>query len=699
MTTKNKLVIVESPAKARTLDKILGQSYTLKATMGHIRDLPKSQLGVDIEEDFTPKYVTLRDKSRIIKELKQAIRDAGTIYLATDPDREGEAIAWHLKEITGNGKKNYRRVVFHEITKEAIERAFKTTRPLDIKLVDAQQARRILDRLVGYKLSPLLWRKVAKGLSAGRVQSVAVRIIVEREREIESFKPQEYWSIQAELAKRTGQGKSFRALLIGLVSGQKLEIKKGLQAEEIKAELEDSDYRVLKIKTKKTSRQPVPPFITSTLQQEAWRKLRFSAKQTMVVAQQLYEGLPIGDEGNSGLITYMRTDSTRVARSAVAETRDLIKEKYGSDYIPAHARSFTRRVKGAQEAHEAIRPTRIWRQPLAVKSYLNNAQYHLYRIIWERMVASQMAAAVFENTITDIEARHTPSKTRYLLRITSQINIFPGFTRLYTEGRDEEKEVVPSTPSLEEREELKLLEIYTKQHFTQPSPRFTEATLIKVLEQFGIGRPSTYAPIISTIQERNYITKINGALKPTELGIIVNDIVVQYFGNIIDISFSAAMEDKLDKIADEGLAWRQVIRDFYKPFNEDLEKAVASIERVKLAPEEVSETCPNCDRKLVIKSGRFGKFLACPGYPECKFTKPYVIKTDIKCPEAGCGGDIIEKRSKKAKIFYGCSNYPDCRFAVFNKPLPQPCPECCNLLTAYRNQARCIKCGYKGKVK
>ncbi len=693
-----KLVIVESPAKARTLERILGKGYSLKATMGHVRDLPKSQLGVDVENKFTPKYVSLRDKNKVIKELKEAIKKTASVYLATDPDREGEAIAWHVQELGGNSRKDYRRVVFHEITDEAIKQAFKNSRQLDCNLVNAQQARRILDRLVGYKLSPLLWRKVAKGLSAGRVQSVAVRIIADREREIENFTSEEYWSLTAELSKKAGEETPFRALLIGLVNGQKLEIKNQKQAEELKGDLGGSDFSVLKIRKKKVSRQPAPPFITSTLQQEAYRKLRFSARQTMSVAQQLYEGLPLGGGGATGMITYMRTDSMHVARSAVAEVRDYIGEKYGNKYLPANARNFTKKVKGAQEAHEAIRPTSIKRQPSAVKLHLTSSQYRLYKLIWERMVSSQMAAAVYEYVNTDIEAKHKPSKMRYLLRVNSQVNIFPGFTALYTEGRDEEKEETPPTPPLEEAEALKLLGVYEKQRFTQPPPRFTEATLIKSLEQFGIGRPSTYAPIISTIQDRNYIIKENGSLKPTELAFVVNDLIVQNFAEIVDIGFTVQMENKLDQIASGGLPWQEVVADFYIPFNQELEKATDSIERVKLAPEEVDEACPNCGRKLVVKSSRFGKFLACPGFPECKFTKPYAKKLNVKCPE--CDGDIVEKRSKKGKIFYGCSNYPRCEFAAFNKPLEEPCPSCGKLQTAYRtNQARCIKCGHTGKVK
>jgi len=696
---KDSLVIVESPAKARTLTKLLGKGYNLKATLGHIRDLPKSQLGVDTEKDFTPKYVVVRKRTKVINELKKLARLAKTIYLATDPDREGEAIAWHLKELTKQNEKEYKRVVFHEITKEAIDSAFKKTRPINMELVNAQQARRILDRLVGYKLSPLLWRKVRRGLSAGRVQSVAVRIIVEREREIEKFIPEEYWVIEAELSKiEAAKTPPFRALLVGVLGGKKLEIHSQKEAAEVKGKLFESRYRVHKIKSKKVNRRPPPPFITSTLQQEAWRRLRFSAKRTMAVAQQLYEGLPVGDEGSVGLITYMRTDSTRVARQAVKETRDFIAQKYGNDYLPPHARSFNVQAKGAQEAHEAIRPTKIWRQPSLIKPFLNNEQLKLYKLIWERMVASQMAAAVFSSVTVDIEARHPLLKERYLLRSSSLKNIFPGFKVLYSEaGNNDDEKKGKILPLLEEKEELKLNDVFTEQRFTQPPPRFTEATLIKTLEQLGIGRPSTYAPIISTILDRDYVVKTNGSFKPTELGMVVNDLLVEHFEKIVNIEFTATMEDELDKIANEGLNWVRVVREFYNPFESDLAEASNVMKKVELAPEQVAETCPNCGKQLIVKTGRFGKFLACPGYPECKFTRSFSLKTGASCPE--CGSELVEKRSRKGKKFYGCSDYPNCSFATNMKPLAKPCPQCGSLLTEYRGKwEKCIKCQYKARL-
>jgi DNA topoisomerase-1 len=699
--TGRKLVIVESPAKARTLGRILGRDYNLKASMGHVRDLPKSRLGVDVENGFAPKYVVPRAKGKVVKELREAARAASTIYLATDPDREGEAIAWHLTEVTRTDRKPYRRVVFHEITEGAIRRAFKTPRAIDIELVNAQQARRILDRLVGYKISPLLWRKVRRGLSAGRVQSVALRIIVEREREINQFTPEEYWVIEAELNKKgVPDTPSFRARFIGLADGTKLGIHNQEEASEICDVLKKAGYRVVKINTKKVSRRPAPPFITSTLQQEAWRKLRFSAKQTMALAQQLYEGLSIGDEGSVGLITYMRTDSTRVSRAALAETREFISTRYGAEYLPSHARSFTTVVKGAQEAHEAIRPTKIWREPSLVKQYLNTAQFRLYQLIWQRMVASQMQAALFENTTVDIEAKHPASSTRYLFRTQSSVNIFPGFMVLYTAGKDEDEAEDGKgspLPPLEKGDELRLLGLFPEQRFTQPPPRFTEATLIKTLEQWGIGRPSTYAPILSTIQEREYVTKVKGGFEPTELGFVVTDLLIKHFPNIVNIEFTAQMEDELDEIAGRKRGWGDVVQDFYTPFEKSLLSASELMERVKLPDEITSEVCPQCGKPLVVKTGRYGKFLACSGYPECKFTKSHQVRTGVSCPE--CGSELVERINRKKRTFYGCSNYPKCRFATNQRPLPQPCPECGGLLTQYRGKwAKCAKCGYKGRL-
>jgi DNA topoisomerase-1 len=539
---------------------------------------------------------------------------------------------------------------------------------------------------------------VRRGLSAGRVQSVAVRIIVDREREIENFVPVEYWSIEAELAK-TAETPTFRANLIGLSDGTKLEIHNEAEATEVAAELKQASYKVIKVGTKKANRQPAPPFITSTLQQEAWRKLHFPAKLTMQIAQELYEGLPIGDEGSVGLITYMRTDSTRVSRAAIAETRDFITNKYGSQYLPPHARSFATTVKGAQEAHEAIRPTKVWREPSLLKPYLSAAQLKVYQLIWKRMVASQMAAAVFDNTTVDINAKRRYAKADYLLRATSSVNVFPGFIILYSESKDEaeEEKPAPTLPPLAKGDRLKLINLFPEQHFTQPPPRFTEATLVKMLEQWGIGRPSTYAPIISTIQERGYVTRNEGRFQPTELGMVVNDLLNKYFADIVDIEFTAHMEDELDKIANENKDWVMVVQGFYLPFEKDLNNASELMEKVKLE-EATDEICPQCGKPLVIKYGRYGKFVACSGYPDCKYTKPFLVKIGVKCPQ--CGGDIVEKISKKKRTFYGCSNYPNCNFATNLKPIAKPCPKCGGLLTVYRRHwTKCTKCQYRGRLK
>jgi DNA topoisomerase-1 len=697
---KSSLVIVESPAKARTLEKILGKGYKLKASKGHVRDLPKSRIGVDIEHDFEPKYVVAREKSEAVNELKAAAKDASIIYLATDPDREGEAIAWHLAEVIKNGKTSLRRVVFHEITQSAIEQAFKHPRDIDMNLVNAQQARRILDRLVGYKLSPLLWNKIRRGLSAGRVQSVAVKIIVDREREIEKFKPVEYWTIAAELIKAQTEKPSFRANLVGLASGVKLEISDSKTAKAIQIELKESSYTVLKVLTKRTKRSPSPPFITSTLQQEAWRRFRFSAKRTMALAQQLYEGLAIGSEGEVGLITYMRTDSTHVANQAITEAREFISGKYGDEYLPLRARVFAGKVKGAQEAHEAIRPTGIRREPALIKPHLTPDQMKLYQLIWQRMVASQMAEAIFDNTTVDIEAHCQKSRTRYLLRTLSSTNVFQGFIALYAEQKDEDEDdkKIAVLPVLEKGNALNLLDLKSEQNFTKPPPRFTEATLIKTLEQNGIGRPSTYAPIISTIQEREYVTREAGAFKPTELGVVVTDMLVQNFENIVNVDYTAQIEDKLDKIANENADWVAIVREFYSPLQSDLEKASAGVEKIKLADEPAGEDCPNCGKPMLIKMGRFGRFIACSDYPNCKTTKPFQIKTGVPCPDCPEKGELVGRFNKKGKIFYGCNAYPKHKFAVNAKPLKEPCPECGKLLIMYdAKSVRCTSCKYRSK--
>ncbi len=701
---KEQLVIVESPAKARTLGKILGKGYALKASIGHIRDLPKSQIGVDVEKDFSPKYVIPPDKKKIVNELKEAVKNASGVFLATDPDREGEAISWHLAEALDGRKSGipYRRVVFHEITDEAIHEAFKHPREIDMNLVNAQQARRVLDRLVGYKISPLLWRKIKRGLSAGRVQSVAVRIIVDREREIQAFKPQEYWSIAAELikAQEANAKAAFRAMLIGLADGSKIELGNKESADQLTALLEKAEYTVSKVTTKKAVRAPAPPFITSTLQQEAWRQLRYSASRTMALAQQLYEGLPLGDEGSVGLITYMRTDSTHVATSALEETRSYIQSRYGERFLPAKARVFTKTVKGAQEAHEAIRPTRTQRDPASVKGHLNDAQFRLYELIWKRMVASQMANAEFENTTVEIEARNPQADKAYLFRAASSHLEFAGFTTLYIEAEDEVAKDDESRPlpQLQKGALLKLLKLLPEQHFTQPPPRFTEATLVKMLEQKGIGRPSTYAPIIYTIQDREYVTREKGVFKPTELGFVVNDLLIKSFPDLMDVEFTARMEQELDQVASDDKEWVKVVTEFYRPLEKDLAQAHDTLERIKLPDEITDEKCPKCGKPMAVKTGRFGKFLACTGYPECKTTKPFQIKTGAKCPE--CGKELVQRMSKKKRRFYGCTGYPDCKFATFMEPVARPCPQCGGLMTVQKNKSvKCLKCGHREKLK
>jgi DNA topoisomerase I len=617
-----KLVIVESPAKAKTLSKMLGNGYVIKASMGHVRDLPGKTLGIAVEKDFEPEYRNLPERKALIKEIKELANRASAVYLATDPDREGEAISWHLIKAANLQKDGIplRRVSFHEITKEAVEQAFKDPHPLDMKLVDAQQARRILDRLVGYKLSPLLWKKILKGLSAGRVQSVAVRLIVDREREILAFIPVEYWTIDAELIKKTKGSKGFMASFVGLAGKGKLEIPDKAHCDALLDDLRASDYSVKAIQKKEVSRQPSPPFITSTMQQEASRKLRFSSKKTMVIAQQLYEGLSIGEEGDTGLITYMRTDSTNIAASALDEIRAYISSKFAAKYLPASPRRFTKKVKLAQEAHEAVRPTRAQREPEKIKGYLNKDQFQLYELIWKRAVASQMSAAVYDTVTVDIEAAlREKKKSAYLLQTRASALRFPGFMALYIEGLDEERDEYAEgaqnvLPPLEEGELLKLLELLPNQFFTQPPPRYTEATLIKSLEQKGIGRPSTYAPIVSTIQDREYVFKEAGKLRPEEIGMVVTDLLVANFPNIVDYNFTAKMEEELDEIANGTRDWLTVIRAFYTPFETDLNNAQENLQKIVITSEE---KCPECGKPMVLKSSRFGKFLACSNYPEC----------------------------------------------------------------------------------
>ncbi|KNZ70897.1 DNA topoisomerase I [Thermincola ferriacetica] len=690
------LVIVESPAKAKTIGKFLGSRYRVKASMGHIRDLPKSQVGVDVEHDFAPKYITIRGKGEILKDLKQAAQKSSKVLLAPDPDREGEAIAWHLMHYLDINEKDKCRIEFNEITKDAIVNAIKEPRTIDRHRVDAQQARRILDRLVGYNLSPLLWRKVKKGLSAGRVQSVAVRLICDREEEIKAFVPEEYWDITGVF---TGTDKKWTIEAKLLQKGkEKIHIGSEAEAQAILDDLKDASFLLTKLRKKEKKRNPVAPFITSSLQQEAYRKLNFPARKTMQVAQQLYEGLDLGPEGTVGLVTYIRTDSTRVAETAQAEAREYIKGKFGTGYVPEKARQFTSNGK-IQNAHEAIRPTSVFREPDQVKNFLSRDQYKLYKLIWERFVSSQMSPAVLDTTSIDIEAGD------YTFRAHGSIIKFPGYMKIYTEGKDEddneEEKTLPE--NLEEGLRLIATSLVPKQHFTQPPPRYTDATLIKALEEHGIGRPSTYAPIVETIQKRGYVVKEQKQFHPTELGMVVVELLKEHFTDIIDIQFTAAMEEKLDLIEEGDMDWVQVLKDFYRPFKDTLERAEKVIGQVELEDEVTEEICELCGRNMVVKMGRYGKFLACPGFPACRNTKPLLEETGVKCPH--CDGRLVLRKSKKGRKFYGCSNYPNCDFVTWDLPTEKKCPKCESMLVQkkFKNKGavyQCISenCNYKEKA-
>lgn len=709
-----KLVIVESPAKARTVGKFLGNPYRVKASVGHVRDLLRSRLSVDVENDFEPSYRVPKEKKDVVEDLREEVKKAGEVYLATDPDREGEAIAWHLMQAAKISKKQARRVVFHEITRDAIDEAFSHPRDIDMKLVNAQQARRILDRLVGYKISPLLWENVRSRTSAGRVQSVALRLIVEREREIDAFVPVEYWSIDAELAKREKKRRSFTAKL-HRIRGEEVDLKSEEDAQKIVDEVEKAAYVVTKVRKGQRRRNPSPPYTTSTMQQEASRRLGFTAKRTMRIAQQLYEGVEIGPEGSVGLITYMRTDSVNVAAAAQEEARAYIAEKYGADYRPAKPRRYKTKAKGAQEAHEAIRPTSVRREPKAIKKYLTRDQYRLYDLIWKRFLASQMSSAILDTVsvdviadskwqIADSELTVIPShqlsaishKPDYLFRATGSSIRFRGFLIVYEEAKDEDETAEEGEgkilPPLSRREILDLLRLLPEQHFTKPPPRYSEATLVKTLEEYGIGRPSTYAPIISIIQTRGYVDREDRRLVPTELGFIVNDLLVKHFPDIINVDFTAHMEEDLDLIASGEREWVPVLREFYGPFDEAVKQAERTMEKVDLGEQLTGEMCEKCGHPMIVKFGRYGKFMACSNFPACRNTKSYQIKTGVACPE--CGGDLVEKRTRRGRIFYGCSNYPECEFATWNRPFLQPCPSCGGLLTlAGKDRAKCDKCG------
>ncbi len=747
------LVIVESPAKAKTIAKYLGKDYTVKASVGHIMDLPKSKLGVDIENNFEPSYIQIKGKGPVVKELKSAAKKADRILLATDPDREGEAIAFHVAEVLSGSAKTTEvyRVLFNEITKKAILQSIEHPGKIDINKVDAQQARRVLDRLVGYQISPILWKKVRRGLSAGRVQSVALRLICEREEEIKAFVPEEFWSITALLEGKLPP--QFEAKLFKK-DEEKLKVKNNEEAQKVIVDLQGATYIVSKIDKKERRRNPVPPFTTSKLQQEGGRKLGFTSKRTMGIAQSLYEGVDLGKEGTVGLITYMRTDSTRVGKEAQDDAREFIVNKFGKDYLPEKPPVYAS-AKSAQEAHEAVRPTSVLREPETIKQYLVPDQYKLYKLIWNRFVASQMNPAIIDQTSVDVKAND------YMFRATGSIVKFQGFMAVYLEEKSEdqtsseEENGEAVLPPLNEGEKLTLVQLDPKQHFTQPPPRFSEALLVKTLEEKGIGRPSTYAAIISTIQERDYVNKIENKFRPTELGVLVNDLLVSHFPVVMDVAFTAKMEEDLDQIEEGKMPWVEAVKIFYKPFSESLEKAQAEMKDfkaeqtptdiacekcgkpmvvkwgrngqflacsgypdckttkpfvrnengvVEATPEETSdEKCPKCNAAMMIKRGRFGKFLACSRYPECKYTQG--MSTGVLCPEDG--GKLVERRSRFGKMFYSCANYPNCKFAIWNKPLPRPCPQCNApfLVEKYSKKTgisiTCLKkdCGYKEEPK
>jgi DNA topoisomerase-1 len=666
---KKPLIIVESPTKARTIKKFLPARYVVKASVGHVRDLPKSTLGVDVEHGFAPKYLTIKGKGEIIKDLKSAVKTASDVYLATDPDREGEAIAWHLAELLKLD--DPKRIELHEITKDAALAALKHPHHIDIGRVNAQQARRILDRLVGYKISPLLWAKVRGGLSAGRVQSVAVRLIVDREREIQAFVPREYWSITAMLSSKD-ESLIFGADLIAK-GGEKIAVENQAQADGILAELQGAPFTVGSVKQREVRRNAPAPFTTSTLQQEASRKLRIRVRRAMQIAQSLYEGVDLGAEGTVGLITYMRTDSTRISEAARDAAREYITQTYGAAFHGGRAHKVR---EGAQDAHEAIRPTNVHHTPEKLAGVLKRDELRLYTLIWNRFVASQMSPAVLDQTTVDIGAKD------YTFRASGSVVKFPGFTKIYEESRDEDaaEEQKARLPKLHAHQALHLHKIDPKQHFTEPPPRFTEATLVKALEENGIGRPSTYSTIVETIQARGYVLQVDRRFQPTDIGVAVNDLLAEHFPDIVDLRFTAQMEGDLDKVAEGHEDWVKLLDRFYGPFSSELEQAEKKLPRLEIKDEPTDEICPNCGRPMVIKTGRFGRFISCTGYPECKTTRPILKDTGVKCPKDG--GMIVERKSRKGRTFYGCANYPKCDFVSWDRVVPEPCPVCGSYVVA-----------------
>ena len=686
------LVIVESPAKAKTIERYLGKNYRVKASMGHVRDLPKSQMGVDVNEQYKPKYITIRGKGEVLKELRKEAKKAKKIYLAADPDREGEAIAWHLAHALNVDENSECRVVFNEITKDAVKESFKQPRKIDYDLVDAQQARRILDRLVGYNISPLLWKKIKKGLSAGRVQSVAVKLIIDRENEINSFVPEEYWSIESTFLKDKQKfiGK-FRQL-----DGKKHDLKTEADVQEILKRIDSKSFNVTKVTKRVRRRNPAKPFITSTLQQEAARKLNFRARKTMMIAQELYEGIDLGRKagGITGLITYMRTDSTRISNSARNEAVQYIEEKFGKQYVGAKRTSSQQ--EGAQDAHEAIRPTSVLREPNSLKGILSNDQYKLYKLIYDRFLASQMAPAIMDTMSVDLD------NNGVTFRATGSKIKFKGFMTVYIEGTDsKEKEEEKYLPDLVEGEKISSEKLEPNQHFTQPPPRYTEATLVGTLEKLGIGRPSTYAPTLDTIQRRGYVQLDNRRFVPTELGEIVTEVLIEYFPEITNVDFTAKMEEDLDQIEDGKAHWIEIIDSFYKEFEVRLEKAEEEMKTIEIKDEPVGIDCEKCGHPMVYKMGRYGKFMACSNFPNCRNTKPIVKKIGVTCPTCK-KGDIVERKSKKNRIFYGCNEYPTCDFVSWDKPIARNCPKCDTYLVEKRTkkkvQIKCSNCDYEEEV-
>ncbi len=678
---KKTLVIVESPSKAKTIGKYLGSSYKVMASVGHVRDLPKSKLGINIDNDFEPEYIAIRGKGDLIKELRKEAKQAQKVYLATDPDREGEAISWHLAYLLGIDPMSECRIVFNEITKDTIKNAVKNPRPIDLRLVDAQQARRILDRLVGYQISPLLWRKIRRGLSAGRVQSAALKIICDRENLIKGFIPKEYWNITASFVK------GFDARLIEY-KGEKFSADCAQKVENVLSQLKNGTYVISQIIRKERSRKPFAPFTTSSLQQDAANKLGFTTKKTMMVAQQLYEGIEIKGHGTLGLVTYIRTDSVRISQEARRAASEYINVNFGSAYIADNV--FSNKKKDIQDAHEAIRPSDISLDPEMIKESLTKEQYSLYKLIWTRFLASQMAPAIFDSMQVNI------INGDFAFRANGSKLIFEGYQKIYSPNLDEDRDRL--LPSLKEGEKLEVKDVTSEQKFTEPPSRFTEASLVKDLEEKNIGRPSTYAPIIATLLERKYITRQKKVLAPTDLGFLVTGMMEEHFKEIVDTGFTADMEDKLDEVEVRDLNWKQVVRDFYSTLKDELEAADKAIEKVHLEDQITDQICELCGKPMVIKSGRFGEFMACSGYPECRNTKPIVQKTGVSCPE--CGGDIVAKRGRSGKLFYGCSNYPSCKKAFWYKPVDRKCPQCGALLLERNSKnAKYVcsndKCGYK----